>query len=188
MTSSKIGCEACSTRPAATVEESVERRALLQLGAAGATVLLAACGPGSRAEQTNAGGPDGGDAPPGDDAGQSDAGCSTGSRVVTLSFSQYPQLTQVGGSITVSAAGYIDPTCRRNLIVVAQVSTGSFVALSASCTHQCCPVSYSGGRLVCPCHGSTFDMSGAVVGGPARRPLQSFEVCSNESGVSVVLG
>jgi cytochrome b6-f complex iron-sulfur subunit len=185
-----MGCEACSACRAATLENPVERRALLQLGAAGATVLLAACGSGSRAEQTNAGGsdPDGGGAPLGDEAGQGDAGCSTGSRVVTLSFSQYPQLMQVGGSITVSASGYVDPTCRRNLILVAQVSTGSFVALSASCTHQCCPVSYFRGSLVCPCHGSTFDMSGAVIGGPAQRPLQNFEVCSDESGVSVMLG
>jgi cytochrome b6-f complex iron-sulfur subunit len=33
---------------------------------------------------------------------------------------------------------------------------------------------FSGSQFVCPCHGSTFSTSGAVVQGPANRALQSF--------------
>ena len=46
-------------------------------------------------------------------------------------------------------------------------------AFSATCTHQGCIVSgVTDGEIHCPCHGSAFDAStGAVVNGPATRPL-----------------
>lgn len=188
MRASTVACDGCSRGHAARVEEVIERRALLRLGLGGASALLAACGARPHDTQDNMGGSDpGGSGTPTDDGGQAEAGCSTASQVLNLSFSQYPQLSQVGGSVTVSASGYSDPTCRRNLIIVAQVSEGSFVALSASCTHQCCPVSYLSGRFFCPCHGSTFNTDGTVAGGPARRPLQRYDVCSDGSSATVVL-
>jgi Rieske Fe-S protein len=52
--------------------------------------------------------------------------------------------------------------------------SGSTVnAFSSICTHQGCPVNaVRDGKILCPCHGSQFDAStGAVVGGPAPRPL-----------------
>jgi Rieske Fe-S protein len=49
---------------------------------------------------------------------------------------------------------------------------------SAACTHQGCVVaSVSAGTINCPCHGSRFDAAtGAVVGGPAPRPLPAVSV------------
>nr|WP_272955452.1 Rieske (2Fe-2S) protein [Pedococcus badiiscoriae] len=49
---------------------------------------------------------------------------------------------------------------------------------SAICTHQGCPVSsVAAGAIVCPCHGSRFDAtSGAVIAGPATRPLPAVPV------------
>jgi Rieske Fe-S protein len=53
-------------------------------------------------------------------------------------------------------------------------------AMSAVCTHQGCllgAVGTTGAQGVgCPCHGSQFDGNGAVVHGPAGRPLQHFRV------------
>jgi cytochrome b6-f complex iron-sulfur subunit len=61
------------------------------------------------------------------------------------------------------------------LFLVAHTASASFTALSATCTHQVCTVSgYSGSTFVCPCHGSQFDTSGRVVGGPAPAPLQQY--------------
>lgn len=57
--------------------------------------------------------------------------------------------------------------------VVTQPSKGKFRAFSAICTHRGCAVAdVSGGTINCPCHGSKFSIStGAVVRGPAKRPL-----------------
>jgi Rieske Fe-S protein len=66
------------------------------------------------------------------------------------------------------------------LAVLVHLETGRFVAYSVVCTHQGCPVAYKKGQLVCPCHGSVFDpaQGGAVVRGPAQRPLQEIAVAT----------
>src|SRR5450631_2888177 len=52
--------------------------------------------------------------------------------------------------------------------LVAHSAQNSFVALSAICTHQTCTITGFGSQnYVCPCHGSTFDLNGRVLGGPA---------------------
>lgn len=52
-----------------------------------------------------------------------------------------------------------------------------FVAYSAVCTHQGCEVAYQDEGLVCPCHGSVFDLQdGAPTTGPANTPLPSIAV------------
>lgn len=46
-------------------------------------------------------------------------------------------------------------------------------ALSARCTHLGCQVRADAARdgFVCPCHGSRYDATGKVIGGPAPQPL-----------------
>jgi len=46
-----------------------------------------------------------------------------------------------------------------------------FYAVSSVCTHLGCNVKRGGPGFECPCHGSQFDANGAVVHGPAPRPL-----------------
>jgi nitrite reductase/ring-hydroxylating ferredoxin subunit len=63
-------------------------------------------------------------------------------------------------------------------------------ALTLVCTHQGCtaaPAGATGARQVnCPCHGSQFDRNGAVIRGPATRPLVHFSVTIDASGNIVV--
>ena len=62
-------------------------------------------------------------------------------------------------------------------IVVSRSSSGGPVAFSAICTHMGCQVAPAGNQLACPCHGSHFDaLTGAVLQGPATRPLPSVAV------------
>jgi 3-phenylpropionate/trans-cinnamate dioxygenase ferredoxin subunit len=66
------------------------------------------------------------------------------------------------------------------LILVANIA-GTYYAIGDSCTHRGCKLS-SGklkedGIVVCPCHGSLFDVkTGDVVKGPAVTPEPSFSV------------
>lgn len=73
-----------------------------------------------------------------------------------------------------------------------QYAAGPLIAVSAACTHAGCEVSgwqAQTGELVCPCHGSTFDvLDGArVVQGPAAKPLAFLPIAVSE-GVIVVTG
>ncbi len=61
---------------------------------------------------------------------------------------------------------------------LARLEDGGFLALNRECTHLGCTVPWIAGegRFVCPCHASTFDIRGDVLGPPAPRPLDLFPV------------
>jgi Rieske Fe-S protein len=63
-------------------------------------------------------------------------------------------------------------------VVITRSQSGAVHAFSAICTHQGCHVDrVADGKIFCPCHGSVFDATtGAVVGGPAPRPLPKVAV------------
>lgn len=58
-------------------------------------------------------------------------------------------------------------------VVLTRTDSGEVLAFSATCTHQGCTVNaVEGGLILCPCHGSKFDLAtGAPVAGPAITPL-----------------
>lgn len=53
---------------------------------------------------------------------------------------------------------------------------GGYTALLARCTHRGCQPDAVADRLVCPCHGSEFDLQGRVLEGPADQPLTRYAV------------
>lgn len=63
---------------------------------------------------------------------------------------------------------------------------GGYVALSPICTHLGCTVNIEGPRLVCPCHGSTYDRAGDVLRGPAERPLARYPVDATDTGDLII--
>ena len=62
---------------------------------------------------------------------------------------------------------------------------GQVYAISTVCTHLGCIVKASATGFACPCHGSQFQADGAVVKGPAPRPLDWLEVTVSGSSVIV---
>ena len=71
-------------------------------------------------------------------------------------------------------------------LVVTQPAEGDFRAYIAICSHQGCNLSgVDGGRIICPCHGSRYDLDGVPVEGPAKRPLKSRPVAARGSDLVV---
>lgn len=98
---------------------------------------------------------------------------------VRLLLSAYPELTKPDGAIKIQPTGSEDP------IYVLATAGGEYRAVSPICTHRGCTVDVSGARLVCPCHGSTYDRSGQVLRGPAERALTRYPV-SRDGDVLVI--
>ena len=126
------------------------RRAAVAAGAAGlAAVALAACG----ARDDDSPGDDA-TGPPGEDAGSGE---------VIARLADVPE----GGGVSLDGPQ----------VVLTRPQAREIRAFSSICTHEGCPVrSVSGGTVNCVCHGSSFAIEdGAVVTGPATRPLPPLE-------------
>jgi len=62
--------------------------------------------------------------------------------------------------------------------------------ISSKCTHMGCQIDQvSGDRLLCPCHGSSFDLQGNVITGPALQALPQlpFEIDDSKTSITVIL-
>ncbi|CAN5433889.1 Rieske (2Fe-2S) protein [soil metagenome] len=135
------------------------RRALSGVVTAGLSLpLLAACADDSTTTTTAA---DPVDAPTSESSGESSSGGGDGGDALSPT-SDIP----VG-------SGVIFTDSR---VVVTQPEAGDFKCFSAVCTHTGCLVGTVTSTIVCPCHGSSFDIStGAVLGGPASAPLPAVD-------------
>jgi Rieske Fe-S protein len=139
-------------------EGRLSRRNVLFAGAgtAAGAAVLAACGGGDSGGSTSAGSGDS-SADPGGSGG--------GGGGPLVKVSQVP----VGGAVSAKdAAG--------KPLIVSQPTKGQLVGLSAICTHQGCTVAPAGKEIKCPCHGSTYSLTGENTGGPAPRPLAKVSV------------
>ena len=92
---------------------------------------------------------------------------STANGAVTVNVAAGSALATVGGAALVQSS--------TGMFLVARTAQSTFVALTATCTHQACTVTNMSSSLyVCPCHGSEYDTSGHVVRGPATQALRQF--------------
>ena len=72
--------------------------------------------------------------------------------------------------------------------VLLQPEPGSYLALSAVCTHLGCIVQWEADKreFLCPCHGGRFSAQGTVVGGPPPEPLPT--LASRIDGEQIIVG
>ena len=135
---------------------ALSRRGLLAGAGAGAAVLtVAACGSDDSGSSGTTTSGSGGASKPGGGSGGS-----------LTSVADVP----VGGAVSAKDSSGAP-------VIVSQPSKGEVVAFSAICTHKGCTVAPQGDQLVCPCHGSTYDLAtGDNTGGPAPKPLAKIPV------------
>lgn len=64
-----------------------------------------------------------------------------------------------------------------NGIIIARTTSGQFIAVSSTCTHEGATITYesSANDFYCPRHGAMFDSAGKVTRGPASRSLVQYQ-------------
>ena len=72
-------------------------------------------------------------------------------------------------------------------IVVYRNGENTYTALLLRCSHQQNELSVSGELLTCPAHGSSFNMKGEVVNGPAEMKLREFPTSSDAQNLYIDL-
>ena len=102
-----------------------------------------------------------------------------------------------GKSVSIIEAGYADSypvgSVTANIqgrFYLCRMEDGGFLALSSKCTHLGCTVPWEEKekRFACPCHGSSFDITGSVITTPATRPLDMYPIHIENKLVKVNAG
>lgn len=75
----------------------------------------------------------------------------------------------------------------RGKFYLARLGDGGFLALSRTCTHLGCSVPWieKEMKFACPCHGSTFDITGNVIEAPAPRALDIYPISIENEMIKV---
>lgn len=87
----------------------------------------------------------------------------------TINLSDYPELQNVGGNTMIGK------------VFISKTGENKFIAINTVCTHKKCDVDFTGEGFECPCHGSTYSLSGKVTNGPATKNLKSYKTVYNEA-------
>jgi cytochrome b6-f complex iron-sulfur subunit len=86
---------------------------------------------------------------------------------VTVTIDAASPLAAVGSAALLQTAA--------GAFLVAHTAESAFTAVTAICTHETCTITgFENQAFVCPCHGSRFNTTGAVLTGPAAKSLQQF--------------
>lgn len=136
------------------------RRSVVTVGAAAALGVagvgsLAACGSGSSDSATTTSAAAGG--------GATSAAAETSAAAATSALAKLADIP-VGGALVSGE------------LVLVQATAGQVTAFTNKCTHQGCALTVNGASLDCPCHGSTFDLTGKATKGPATGTLPTVAV------------
>lgn len=72
--------------------------------------------------------------------------------------------------------GYYSEIRRQRVYLFSE--NGRLTALSSTCSHLGCGVSWDPGKklFLCPCHGGAYRRDGTVAGGPPPRPLRRLPI------------
>jgi Rieske Fe-S protein len=89
---------------------------------------------------------------------------------LTLAVADFPQLKEIGGALVGEATGMTEP------LAVSRPDERSFIAMPAICTHMTAGLRFNSLNATFDClqHGSSFEIDGTVITGPATQPLRRF--------------
>lgn len=100
---------------------------------------------------------------------------------VDLSLADNQTLNIIGGTLALES-NELDSS---GLLLMRNSAT-SIRAFSRECTHNQCTIgAFQNGKSICPCHGSEYSTTGAVIKGPAPRRLKEYEVTINNNIITI---
>ena len=172
-------------RETEAVRNEVERRAVLRSGAVAAAVGLVTLGLGSAVAFLRRGSTPA-VTPTADGPAPAASSPTSAAASPTHASSGKPAHAIVKASAVPVGTAHKFTAADGNPAFLLQPKAGTFTAYSAVCTHEGCPVSRTGNGFQCPCHGASYDDSGQVTGGPARRPLAKIAVAVKDGYVVAV--
>lgn len=74
----------------------------------------------------------------------------------------------------------------KNDVVIANTMAGKLVAVSLICSHQQNKnIIYANGEFACTVHGSRFDDTGKVLGGPAKSNITQYQVSQTNNTLRI---
>lgn len=98
--------------------------------------------------------------------------------IARLAVSSFPALATDGGSVRLGSFGFFLDAGPLKPIIINRVSATEFAVLNTECPHRGCvvnPYDRGAGLVICPCHGSQFDIRGNLVQGPAPFSLYRYD-------------
>jgi Rieske Fe-S protein len=97
------------------------------------------------------------------------------------------QVTVDGSSLTdVGNAALVQSVA--GVFLLARTAPTTFTAVDAICSHESCTITGTDGSIyVCPCHGSRYNRSGRVLGGPATASLRQFNTTFADGVVTIAI-
>ena len=87
---------------------------------------------------------------------------------MTISLAEHSELADRGETALI-VAGLVCP------IAVTRTGADAFAVTGTECNHQHCCVDRALDGWVCPCHGSAFELDGALKNGPATAGLTGYD-------------
>ncbi len=89
-------------------------------------------------------------------------------RMLLLAVADFPQLLGEWGGLVGRVPGVAEP------VAITRDARSNFVAMVGMCTHMACVLRFNAlnATLDCPCHGSSFELDGTVLNGPAVTSLR----------------
>lgn len=100
---------------------------------------------------------------------------------VEVPIAEFERLAIERNVIRVEAPGLPEP------VLLYKLDGGAFRALGSTCTHQQCSVRPGATFVTCGCHGSTFELTGAVVRGPAARDLPVYGTANDAAVIRIAV-
>jgi len=115
-----------------------------------------------------------------------------GAGILRVDLATFPVLDQPFGSVRIGTSPMQpdgkNPVGLFKPILINRGANMEVFVMSAECTHEGCSVptyNQQAALMICPCHGSHYEIDGTVVGGPAMQSLLQYPFTNQDGKLAI---